>query len=233
VLPATPQVTDGNVSGGPSALPAVAAFAEGGFMTSSDLPSDAVPASVSLYWLPLGAGGRSVRWNGRVFEALAARRQHRAATDLYHSALVVHLGQQRYVIEMAPAWSDHGAERGVVQDGPVGARWLGRSILFRYEIRRWREGSIPDVAEAVESPVEVSAEVSTARRLLELVRSVPRLTWGRDELDAGEMWNSNSLTSWLLASTGHDMASIAPPAGGGAPGWRAGLVLAARSEAVA
>jgi hypothetical protein len=27
---------------------------------------------VELYWLPLGAGGHSVRSNGRVFEALAA-----------------------------------------------------------------------------------------------------------------------------------------------------------------
>jgi hypothetical protein len=26
-----------------------------------------------LYWLPLGAGGQSVRLNGRVFEAVAAR----------------------------------------------------------------------------------------------------------------------------------------------------------------
>ena len=30
-------------------------------------------SGVDLYWLPLGAGGRSVRLNGRVFEALAAR----------------------------------------------------------------------------------------------------------------------------------------------------------------
>ena len=28
---------------------------------------------VHLYWLPLGAGGHSVRLNGRVYEALAAR----------------------------------------------------------------------------------------------------------------------------------------------------------------
>ncbi len=30
-------------------------------------------ASIDLYWLPLGAGGHSVRLNGRVYEALAAR----------------------------------------------------------------------------------------------------------------------------------------------------------------
>ena len=28
---------------------------------------------IDLYWLPLGAGGRSVRWNGRIFEWAAAR----------------------------------------------------------------------------------------------------------------------------------------------------------------
>ena len=27
---------------------------------------------IDLYWLPLGAGGHSVRLNGRVFEAVAA-----------------------------------------------------------------------------------------------------------------------------------------------------------------
>ena len=42
------------------------------------------------------------------------------------------------------------------------------------------------------------------------------------------MWNSNSLTSWLLARTGHDMTTIRPPNGGRAPGWHAGLVLVSR-----
>ena len=82
---------------------------------------------VLLYWLPLGAGGHFVRWNGRLYEALAARRDHRAARDLYHSALEVRLGTDRYVIEMAPVWSIPDAHRGVVRRGPVGARWLGRS----------------------------------------------------------------------------------------------------------
>lgn len=41
--------------------------------------------NVELFWLPLGAGDRSrlVRWTGRVFEALVARRQHRPRCDLY------------------------------------------------------------------------------------------------------------------------------------------------------
>jgi hypothetical protein len=39
---------------------------------------------VDLYWLPLGAGGHSVRLNGRVYEAVAARLARRPACDLYH-----------------------------------------------------------------------------------------------------------------------------------------------------
>lgn len=59
-------------------------------------------SSIDLYWLPLGAGGRSVRWNGRLFEVVTARREHRPAEDLYHSALEVRDRGRRFVIEMAP-----------------------------------------------------------------------------------------------------------------------------------
>ena len=185
-------------------------------------------ASVMLYWLPLGAGGRSVRWNGRIFEALVAHHEHRPLRDLYHSALEVHLGSDRYVIEMAPAWSSSSCDRGVVSEGPVGAAWLGHSVLFRYEVRRWRNGVIPDVAEAVDSPQQLSQDPARALHLLDLVPLVPAVTWGRDELDTGEMWNSNSLVSWLLAHADYEMDAITPPANGRAPGWDAGLVVAAR-----
>lgn len=47
----------------------------------------ATAARVDLYWLPLGAGGHSVRLNGRVYEAIAARLERRPSCDLYHSAL--------------------------------------------------------------------------------------------------------------------------------------------------
>jgi hypothetical protein len=40
------------------------------------------------------------------------------------------------------------------------------------------------------------------------------------------MWNSNSVTSWLLAGAGVEVGSIRPPAGGA--GWEAGLVVARR-----
>jgi hypothetical protein len=59
---------------------------------------------------------------------------------------------------------------------------------------------------------------------------VPTAVWGRDELDTGDMWNSNSLISWLIASSGIDTDAIRPPAGGRAPGWQAGLVIATRTR---
>jgi hypothetical protein len=39
--------------------------------------------AIDLYWLPLGAGGHSVRLNGRIFEWFAARLAHRDRCDLY------------------------------------------------------------------------------------------------------------------------------------------------------
>jgi hypothetical protein len=184
-------------------------------------------AAVDLFWLPLGAGGHSVRLNGRIFEAVVARVQHRAACDLYHSALEITSDDERVVIEMAPAWDD-SAGRGAVAEGPVGARWAGRLRWFRYEIRCWRDGRIADVAEAVDSPQRLSADPVHAARVLELARLVPTATWGRDELDTGDMWNSNSVVAWLLARSGIDPSTAALPAGGRAPGWNAGLVMAGR-----
>jgi hypothetical protein len=182
-------------------------------------------ASIELYWLPLGAGGHSVRVNGALFEAVAAGLGRRNRCDLYHAALQVDGAEGRFVVEQAPARAN-GRARGVVAVGPVGARPAGRIRLFRYEIRRWPGGTIADVAEAVESPVPLSSEQGTAERLLALVPSVPLPVWGRDELGLGEMWNSNSVISWLLARTGIEVEAIPLPRGGRAPGWRAGLAAA-------
>jgi hypothetical protein len=185
-------------------------------------------SGVDLYWLPLGAGGHSVRWNGRIFEALVARYERRSPLHLYHSALKVRVSGEKYVIEMGPEPSGSPSGRGGVSRGSVGARWLGRSRLFRYEVRCARDGVIPDIAEAFGPPQQVSSEADQANVLLDLVPKFPTATWGRDELGAGEMWNSNSLTAWLLARSGHDMGAINLPPGGRAPGWDAGLVVAAR-----
>ena len=189
-----------------------------------------VSSAIDLYWLPLGAGGHSVRLNGRVFEWFAARLEHRDRCDLYHSALEVHVPEERFVIEQAPAWGE-GGERGVVAEGAVGTRAAGRLRLFRYEIRRWRDGVIPDISEAVESPQRLSDDADRARRLLELVPHVPTPVWGRDELQTGEMWNSNSLISWLITRSDLDVESVNRPVGGRAPGWSAGIVVAKRQRA--
>jgi hypothetical protein len=195
------------------------------------MASSPLITGIDLYWLPLGAGGHSVRLNGRIFEALAARLERRDRCDLYHSGLEVRVPEARFVIEMAPIRPSDGRERGVVAKGAVGARAAGRFPLFCYEVRRWRDGTIPDIAEAVDGPRRLSDDPDCARRLLELVPQVPTPVWGRDELRAGEMWNSNSLISWLIARSGLDVESIQPPLGGRAPGWRAGIVMARRQQA--
>ncbi len=190
--------------------------------------TDASRNAVDLYWLPVGAGAQLARRCVPVYEAIAAAREHRDRCDLYHAGLEVHLDGDRYVIESAPVWDRSEPDRGVVCEGPVGARWLGRSRWFRYEVRRWRDGLIPDIAEAVDSPRALSRDRDRAQRVLDLAPDFPPLTWGRDELATGDMWNSNSLVSWLLVGSGHDVDAIAPPTGGRAPGWVAGVTAARR-----
>jgi hypothetical protein len=182
---------------------------------------------VDLYWIPLGAGtgGELVRWSGRCYEAGAAALSRRRRQRLFHSALDVRIGGVTTVIEMTPVWITRG-ERGVVGEGPVGLRGLGRWRVFRYEVRRWTGGSIPDVAEAIGGPVHLSDDTEVATRVLDLAPLVPLATWGRDELGTGDMWNSNSVVSWLLSSAGIVLDLVGPPCDGRAPGWNAGLVAA-------
>jgi hypothetical protein len=195
--------------------------------------ADRRAAAVDLYWLPLGAGGHFVRLNGRLYEAVAARLQRRRAYDLYHSALQVELPDGKFVIEQAPVHDWSGKDRGVVAEGAVGSRWAGRFRIFRYEIRLWRGGHIPDVAEAVDSPRRLTHDEARGRRVLDVVHQIPTPVWGRDELATGEMWNSNSVIAWTLSRSGIDAESIQPPAGGRAPGWQAGLVVARRADKAA
>ena len=197
-------------------------------MLASDAAGGA--AAVDLYWLPLGAGGHFVRLNGRAYEALVARMERRAVCDLYHSALQVRVPEGTFVVEQAPVSDLSGKRRGVVAEGAVGSHWAGRFRIFRYEIRLWPNGHIPDVVEAVDSPRRLSSDEDCARRVLELVAQVPTPVWGRDELGTGDMWNSNSVIAWVIARSGIDTESIRPPAGGRAPGWQAGLVIASRRD---
>lgn len=185
-------------------------------------------AYVDLYWIPLGAGGWFVRRNGRVFEALVAFVERRPRLELYHSALELGVPEGRYAVEQAPVGAGDPAGRGVVAGGAVGSRRLRRLRLFRYEVRCRREGHIPDAADAVESPHRLTTDAATARRLIDLVPLIPTPTWGRDELHAGEMWNSNSVVAWLVCHAGLEGEAVEPPHGGRAPGWRAGCAVARR-----
>ncbi len=169
-----------------------------------------------------------MRYCGKTFEAAVSLIERRRSLDLYHSALEVRVPEGRFTIESAPEPNARSHERGAVAGGPVGARWAGRMRIFRYEVRCWCDGVIPDVEEAVESPQRLSEDVDVARQLLQLAPSVPTPVWGRDELGAGEMWNSNSIVSWLLVMSGLDEGSVSMPRGGRAPGWDAGLVIARR-----
>lgn len=188
---------------------------------------------VELYWIPLGAGASPVvRCSGRCYEAVVARRQGRRPLALYHAALIVTENGAPHAIEVGPAWAALDDEatvgRGAVGSGPVGLAGLGRFRRFRYEIRCRRGGRIPDLGAAVGGPRRLSTDPAVARRLLAAVPLTPTVTWGRDELATGEMWNSNSVVAWLLARAGLDPGSVPPPPRGRAPGWRAGTVAARR-----
>lgn len=181
---------------------------------------------VDLYWIPLGAGSPVVQASGRVFEAISAAAHRRQRGDLYHAALVVTAPEGRFAVEQAPVPDRNGANRGVVAVGPVGMRTLGRFRLGRYEVRCWRDGVIPDLDAAVDSPVRVTDDDRVSSRILTVLPRIPTPVWGREAADTGEMWNSNSVIAWVLTASGVDVEALDPPDRGRAPGWLAGRVIA-------
>lgn len=184
---------------------------------------------VDLWWIPLGAGGHFVKFNGRVYERLKALRERRRPLELYHSALEVHVPEGRFVIENAwPIPVAGGHERGVVVEGPVFSPSFARLRSLRYEVRRWPDGIIYDVSWAVGGPRRVTDDLAVARNLLGLVPTVPSYVWGRRVPGTDEMWNSNSVVAWLLARGGIPVQDIQLPAGGRAPGWSTGARLGAK-----
>lgn len=185
-------------------------------------------ASVSIWWIPLGAGGRFVAFNGRMYERWCAWREHRSPAPLFHAALEIKVPEGRFMIETAwPIPDGDGADRGVVAEGPVFARFLGRFRLLRYEVRKWPDGTTDDAAFVASQPI-VSRDLAAARRVLALVPSVPPRVWGRDRDGVGDMWNSNSLVSWLLTMAAIPIEGVRPPSLGRAPGWAAGIAVARR-----
>lgn len=191
---------------------------------------------LDLYWIPLGAGDRPgqgvVRFCGRVFETFTALLDRRPRQRLFHAALVATSDDETVYVEMAPVPDGNGRkERGVVAEGAVGMRWLGRLRLFRYEVRRWSNGDIPDLADAIDSPVRITDAPERVAEVLDGLAEVPAPVWGRDAFGTGEMWNSNSVIAWALARFDLHDAAGAPPEGGRAPGWSSGIA-AARLERV-
>lgn len=185
-------------------------------------------AHVDVLWIPLGSGQHVVRLSGRLYERIVSALERRSPRDLYHAALTVTTPEGRWVVEVAPVPDDVPASRGAVGSGPVGLAPLGRFRVFRYELRCWLGGDIPDEPDArVRHRIDTTVE--EAERLVGLVAEVPTPVWGRDELGAGEMWNSNSVISWLLATWGADVIPLGPPPGGRGPGWDAGVEVARRA----
>ena len=150
--------------------------------------------------------------------------------DLYHSALEVHVPEARFVIEQAPAWRRRRRARRR-RRGPGRHPRAGRFRLFRYEVRRWRDGVIPDAAEAVESPHaperrdRLRAATARAGAGDADARMGPRRT------GTGEMWNSTRSSRGSSCAVVSTSSPLAPPRGGRAPGWNAGIVIARRQQA--
>lgn len=186
------------------------------------------PPRLELSWIPLGAGGQVVRRCGGLYERIVAFRQGRPPSDLYHAALVATSETGRYTIEMTPVPDEHGDRRGVVGGGAVGSTLLGRWRIFRYEVRCWPDGCIPDLPYAVGPPVVVSSDPDEIARVIEVVRDVPRFVWGRNIPGVRDMWNSNSVVAWTLSRAGVVERAGSPPSGGRAPGWAAGIEAARR-----
>jgi hypothetical protein len=187
---------------------------------------------IYLYWIPLGAGGSGfVRMNGRIYEAIKARLERRCPMDLYHTALAVRVPEGRFIVEtMWPSPDRNTESRGVVVEAPVFARRLSFTRVFRYEVRCWRDGILPDSDHAIGGPQLLSDDLELGRRLLQTAGTVPALIWGRDQSAVGDMWNSNSVISWVLTRSGLPIETFQPPAGGHAPGWEAGVVVALRQQ---
>ncbi len=197
--------------------------------------SRAATLRLDLYWIPLGAGDRSgqaiVRFCGRIFETIGALLARRPRCQLFHAALVAESTEGTVYVEVAPVPDARGrVTRGVVAEGAVGTRWLASLRTFRYEVRCWAGGTIPDLAYAVESPLRLTDDPILVERVLQVLPDVPTPTWGRDELDTGDMWNSNSVVSWALTQVGLDGSAGTPPLKGRAPGWSAGVEVAHRAQ---
>ncbi len=183
---------------------------------------------VDLYWLPVGAGApsRMRDWSLAVWEGASAFLGRRRRGALYHAALKMRLDSGTpYTVELTPVFI--GEPAAPAMTGPVGFRSADRLRIFRYQLRCLEAEALPDEEWVVGSPIRLSTDCQAGPRLLSLAPTVPPHSWGRRVRGTSEMWTSASVISWLLMRAGIDARAIPVPAGGRAPGWQAGLELAA------
>lgn len=148
---------------------------------------------------------------------------------LYHAALEVQVPEgrecPRYVIEMQNHLADpaEASAKGQVSAGNFGAAVLGPVVTSvagpQYGIRKWRNGEIEggnDPAVAHPGRRILSRDCQQARRILELVASVPTNDYSTD-------WTSNSVVSWLLEKAGLNPGGLSPPVGGLTPNSQSGI----------
>ena len=186
-------------------------------------------AYVDLYWLPLGAGGHSVRYNGRVFESVVARLEKRPVRDLYHSALVVRVPDGEFVIEQAPAFHGDGGLRGVVAEGAVGSRRPRQAtpLSLRDQMLAWRrhpgrERGRREPRRLTNDPASRSASSTSFADVPTPGLGTRRARCRRDvELELGDLLADRAQRhrTSMACIRQHD---------GRAPGWRAGVVVARR-----
>lgn len=93
----------------------------------------------------------------------------RAAAAVHSALIVVVLDGVEHVIEMSPVLGQHDSDRSVLVTGPVGLRFLGRFPLFRYEVRCWPHGILPDRRYAAGNPVEFPLTAGAASALMHRV----------------------------------------------------------------
>ena len=187
-------------------------------------------AAVDLYWLPLGAGGRSVRLNGKVFEAVSARVQRRSACDLYHSALEVSVDSERFVIEMAPAWDANGASGGPSSRAP--SEPAGQDVVVGFATRcaAGRTGGFP----TLRRPSTARSDSAKIRGPLDICwTSFPRCRPGSGVETSSRRARCGTRTpssSWLLAAQRHRRFPRATPRTGSRAGMGRGRQVTASAR---
>lgn len=184
------------------------------------------PCFADLYWMPVGAGtSRFQQASLRLWESIEAVRARRDRQRLFHSALKLSLAEGgAFTLELTPAFL--GGPLPPLATGPVGVRGADRFRLFRYQLRRVPGDTLPDEQWAFGEPLRLAEDCDAVSRILALAPSVPRSVWGRRVGGTSEMWTSDSVISWLLVRAGIDLAAVAIPPGGRAPGWAAGIEVA-------